>query len=373
MDDGPSEQEHIANQTVSASFVDEAADGSGGVRGLAVEDIPEDFVFNDVWKRFFMDFLTALKKRYNVAAKVSTCQGKFLAQGHFLRKAVADNFYNVFTAYMKPLDKTEIEFNIAKNDLLLPTQAEQEHDEWVEQHLQANAQALLKRMENKLCTFSEEYRGAHSTHAGGLPKLAAQVGRASIRAGLEQLLAKAFSPLIATASLLKKDLLLKMQLQRHAFVMLQHLDIPTDPPPCNEMVLSVAAAELRRINSAVSPAAKIAVLVKTSQLLFNALNLGRARDSSSRPGADDFLPILIYVVLKAKVVNLCWHLRFIETFRHQSKLQTKEGYFLASLQSAVQFLVELSETSLTIDPDDYKRNVIETTLGLPERRKTKTT
>lgn len=34
----------------------------------------------------------------------------------------------------------------------------------------------------------------------------------------------------------------------------------------------------------VTPAAKMGVLVKTCQLLFNALNLGRARNSTSRPG-----------------------------------------------------------------------------------------
>lgn len=61
---------------------------------------------------------------------------------------------------------------------------------------------------------------------------------------------KYLAPLVATTALLKKDLLLKLQLQRHSFVKLTHLDIPTDPPPCNDMVLSVAAAELRRMNQA---------------------------------------------------------------------------------------------------------------------------
>ncbi len=56
------------------------------------------------------------------------------------------------------------------------------------------------------------------------------------------------SPLVATTALLKKDLALKLQLQRHKFVQPKHLDIPTDPQPVNDVVLSVAAAELRRMN-----------------------------------------------------------------------------------------------------------------------------
>ncbi len=71
----------------------------------------------------------------------------------------------------------------------------------------------------------------------------------------------------------------------------------------------------------VSPAAKLGVLVKTCQLLFNAMKLGQHRDDTKRAGADDFLPILIYVVLKARVPNLCWNVRMVETFRHPSRLQ----------------------------------------------------
>ena len=38
-----------------------------------------------------------------------------------------------------------------------------------------------------------------------------------------------------------------MQLVRHQFVDLKMLDVPDDPPPLNEMVLEVAAAELRAL------------------------------------------------------------------------------------------------------------------------------
>ena len=91
-------------------------------------------------------------------------------------------------------------------------------------------------------------RGA-SDQPPAVQKLAKLLGRAAVREGLERLVAKYLSPLVATTALLMKDVALKMQLQRHQFVTLEHLEIPTDPPPCNDMVLSLAAAELRRMNS----------------------------------------------------------------------------------------------------------------------------
>jgi hypothetical protein len=76
---------------------------------------------------------------------------------------------------------------------------------------------------------------------------------------------------------------------------------------------------------------------------------GLIRHLHKEEGADSFVPILIFVVLKAnpehllsnvEYVLLCFtdsgsgthdHLRFINRFRNPAKLQSEAGYYLSSL------------------------------------------
>ena len=56
------------------------------------------------------------------------------------------------------------------------------------------------------------------------------------------------------------------------------------------------------------------------------LNLKRGSDDTSRPGADDFLPIFIYVVLKAKVPSLYTNCEYIQSYLNPAALMSKAGY-----------------------------------------------
>lgn len=70
-----------------------------------------------------------------------------------------------------------------------------------------------------------------------------------------------------------------------------------------KIVLEIAQEELRKLTQYKAPGDKIACIVKCASVIFSVLNLKRGADDASRPGADDFLPIFIYVVLKVKVQN----------------------------------------------------------------------
>ena len=77
--------------------------------------------------------------------------------------------------------------------------------------------------------------------------------------------------------------------------------------------------------------------------------LGLIRHLKKEEGADSFLPILIFVVLKANPEHLLsnvelvillshlvkhaneWNNRFINRFRNPEKLQSEAGYYLSSL------------------------------------------
>jgi Rab5 GDP/GTP exchange factor len=73
-------------------------------------------------------------------------------------------------------------------------------------------------------------------------------------------------------------------------------------------------------------------------------------------GADTFVPILIYVVLKANPEHLLSNVEFISRFRNPSKLQSEAGYYLSSLMGAVSFIETMDHASLSnIDRDDFER------------------
>lgn len=53
--------------------------------------------------------------------------------------------------------------------------------------------------------------------------------------------------------------------------------------------------------------------------------------------ADSFVPILIYVVLKANPEHLVSNVQYILRFRNQDKLGGEAGYYLSSLVSTHSF------------------------------------
>lgn len=52
---------------------------------------------------------------------------------------------------------------------------------------------------------------------------------------------------------------------------------------------------------------------------------------TSCAGADDFLPILIYIVIHANPPQLCSNLEYIQRFRMQSRMVSESSYFFTQL------------------------------------------
>ncbi|CAG8671041.1 6406_t:CDS:10 [Funneliformis caledonium] len=136
-----------------------------------------------------------------------------------------------------------------------------------------------------------------------------------------------FSPAIrgsVTTDDKERDEILHKKIQIFRWVKEEHLDIPSAPH--NEQFLEFAKN-------------------------------GLIRHVDGEEGADKFLPILIFVVLRANPEHLVSNVQYISRFRNPEKLQSEAGYYLSSLMGAISFIENMDVSSLSITQDDFDKNI----------------
>ena len=94
-------------------------------------------------------------------------------------------------------------------------------------------------------------------------------------------------------------------------------------------------SDLLEIDGKMAPQDKLTCLVKCSKNIFEILKLSNESPAS----ADDFLPCLIYICLKANPPRIQSNLNYITRFCNENKLRMGEGgYFFANLVSKYWYL-----------------------------------
>lgn len=132
----------------------------------------------------------------------------------------------------------------------------------------------------------------------------------------------------------------------------RHLDIPNKFLRNGESFVKLASDELRKINHYRAPRDKVVCILNCCKVIFGLL-----RQTSSEENADGFLPILIYVVIKAHPASLISNINYIQRFRNPEKLFGEAGYYLSSLQGAVSFIETLDRQSLSITEEEFNHNM----------------
>jgi len=126
-------------------------------------------------------------------------------------------------------------------------------------------------------------------------------------------------------------------------------------PPVSPTLLQLAVSELRRIDNYKAPRDKLVVVLNVSRVINDVLKRTRAMESFRPLSADDFLPLLIYAVIKAHAPRLHSNVEFIAAFRHPSRLVLEDAYFLTALQSAVAFVRVAGPKVLEVTPQEFHR------------------
>uniref|UniRef100_A0A1I8PDU5 Rab5 GDP/GTP exchange factor n=1 Tax=Stomoxys calcitrans TaxID=35570 RepID=A0A1I8PDU5_STOCA len=149
----------------------------------------------------------------------------------------------------------------------------------------------------------------------------------------------------------ENDVKIQKRIRQLSWITAKHLACCIDEvnAESRELVYN-AITELVGIDSFYSPQEKLECTVRCCRHIFELLKHSVGGPAS----ADEFLPALIFVVLKANPVRLHSNINFVTRFTNASRLMSGEGgYYFTNLCCAISFIENLTAQSLNMDEEEF--------------------
>ncbi|KAL9432264.1 hypothetical protein AB3S75_027309 [Citrus x aurantiifolia] len=139
------------------------------------------------------------------------------------------------------------------------------------------------------------------------------------------------------------------------FLRPEHLDISTFLQ--NEASWLLAEKELQKINAFKAPREKVLCIMNCCRIINNLLLNASISENVELGGADDFLPVLIYIIIKANPPQLHSNIKFIQLYRRQAMLVSEAAYYFTNLVSAKTFILDLNAKSLSMEETEFEKSM----------------
>jgi hypothetical protein len=124
----------------------------------------------------------------------------------------------------------------------------------------------------------------------------------------------------------------------------------TSTDPVIAAQIKKAISELKKINSYKTPRDKMICISNCCKLVTNILSTYYPRE---RISADIFLPVVIYLVMKANPPHLHSNLKYISEYRNPDKMLSEAAYYLTNLQSSALFWRTADHNSFSISKEEF--------------------
>lgn len=149
----------------------------------------------------------------------------------------------------------------------------------------------------------------------------------------------------------EKDQIVQKRIRQLNWINAKHLVCSIDE--VNEEVRDLvysAITELVAMDSFATPQEKLECILNCCRNIFTLLKQACGGPAS----ADEFLPALIFVVLKANPVRLHSNINYINRFSNPSRIMSGEtGYYFTNLCCAVSFIENLSFESVQLTQEEF--------------------
>lgn len=149
------------------------------------------------------------------------------------------------------------------------------------------------------------------------------------------------------------DLVIQNRIRQLKWINAKHLDCHIEEMDFKIRELAYSSmSELINMDSVKTPSDKLNCVIKCCRKIFHLL-----QETGSGPAsADDFLPLLIFIVLKANPSRLKSNINYITRFCNANRLMSGEGgYYFTNLCCAISFIENLTAESLSMSSDEFEQ------------------
>jgi len=149
-----------------------------------------------------------------------------------------------------------------------------------------------------------------------------------------------------------KDLEIQARIRSLNWVTAAHLECPfKETAPAVRDLIYLAINDILELDGSKAPQDKLTSVVSCSKKIFTLLQAG---DCSNVGSADDFLPSLIYILLKANPPRIMSNINFITRFSNEARLRSgEEGYYFTNLCCGLSFVENMTAASLNLPQAEF--------------------